>query len=282
MKRALILLSFLLLFLVGIITHVYYTQEARIFIPKPLPQDHTFSFDGNFEELYFDVAEGARVHALHFLADEPKGTILYFHGRGENLESFWGDVSEDFIQRGYNVLIPDYRQTGKSTGPLSQEAILSDGVHIFDHLQMRYPDEELILYGCSLGTSIATYVASQRPAKMLLLESPFFSLVDTAPKKAPALLPKWVIPMLLRFPLPTHEWIQNVSAPIHIFHGTHDETVSHESSLRLLALLEDHPQVSFTSLEEATHGSVRHHPTYHITLDSLLSRESGQVAVQAQ
>lgn len=280
MKKFFAIISSLFLLFVGAISYIYLTQEQRIFISKPLADTHVFEFDTHFEELYFDVGEGARVHALLFTTDAPKGTVLYFHGRGENLESFWGEVSTDFIERGYNVLIPDYRKSGKSTGNLSQKAILADGTYIFDELQRRYPDERIILYGCSLGTSVATYVASQRPIKMLLLESPFFSLIDEAPKNAPIFLPKFLIPMIMRFPLPTHEWIQGVSAPIHIFHGTKDTTVPHEASLRLMDLLQDHPEISFTSLEDATHGSVRSHPTYRLTLDSLLLSEAAEQALE--
>ena len=59
---------------------LYNLQEKLIFHPEVLPQDHQFSFDHSFEEIYFDVDEGVKIHALHFKADSSKGMVLYFQG----------------------------------------------------------------------------------------------------------------------------------------------------------------------------------------------------------
>ena len=84
------LLLYLLFFLGGLYSLIcyllYFFQEHLIFFPQKLAIDHTFNFDGDFEEKYFHVDEETTIHALYFFAQNPKGVILYFHGNAGSLE----------------------------------------------------------------------------------------------------------------------------------------------------------------------------------------------------
>ena len=158
--------------------YVYFVQENLLFQKATLPQDHVFSYDEPFEELFIETEKGARINALYFKTFRPKGVVLYFHGRGGNLDDRWGKFSREFTRRGYDFFIMDYRGFGKSTGKLTEKALCSDATKCYEYLQDIYPESQIVVYGRSLGTGIATFVASHKNPKMLVLESPYFSILD--------------------------------------------------------------------------------------------------------
>jgi len=252
------------------VSYFYFAQESLLFRKTDLPDDYVFTYETPFEELYLTPEKGARLNALHFKTAKPKGVILYFHGRGANLADKWGKFSEDFTKRGYDFFIVDYRGFGKSKGPLSEKALCRDAKYCYDYLLERFSEEEIVVYGRSLGTAIATYVASQTSPRMLVLESPFFSILDLTPRQKPY-LPRFVIPLLLKYHLRTDKWIVDVRSPIHIIHGTKDDLVPYDDSVRLLQLLKDKLDTKLIPLDEAKHNYIEHHPLYQSTLDEILN-----------
>ena len=270
MKKKIFLPIFACLILIFAgVSYIYTHQEEMLFQKATLPQDYTFTFDEPFDELFLDTEEGARINALFFNTDKPKGVVLYFHGRGGNLSGNWGRLSKEFTSRGYDLFIMDYRGFGKSTGKLSEKALCHDADFCYDYLNNTYREDQIVVYGRSLGTGIATYVASHHDPKTLVLESPYFNILDLTPRQAPY-LPRFLIPMILKYHFRTDKWIVRVDAPIHIFHGTEDELVPYDSSTRLLKLLKDKRDASLYSIEKGKHNHLRFHPKYQNALSTIL------------
>lgn len=240
-----------------------------LFQKASLPQDFAFDFEEKHEELFLETEPGAQINALYFKTDNPKGIVLYFHGRGGNLSDNWGKVSREFTSRGYELFVMDYRGFGKSTGKLSEKAICHDADSCYNYLTNIYNENQIVVYGRSLGTGIATYVASHHDPKTLVLEAPYFSILDLTPRQAPY-LPRFLIPMILKYHFRTDKWIVRVDAPIHIFHGTDDELVPYDSSTRLLKLLKDKRDASLISIENGKHNHLRYHPKYQNALTLIL------------
>ncbi len=90
-----------------------------------MQRDHQFAFNLPVEEVFLPAGDGAEIHALYFKAEKPRGAVLYFHGNAGSARA-WGFVAEPFVQRGYSVLMPDYRSFGKSTGKISEKALYHD------------------------------------------------------------------------------------------------------------------------------------------------------------
>ena len=207
------------------------SQESLIFFPEKLSPHYKFTFAVPFDEVTLPAADGT-IHALHFKAQHPKGVVLYFHGNAGSLRT-WGEIAGDFTTRGYDLFIPDYRGFGKSSGSMTGEDILlKDGMMVYNHLRRRFPEDRIVLYGRSIGTGIATYVAGNGKPRLLILESPYYSLLDVAGYHYP-LVPDIVIRAWLRYPLRTDLWIRQVPCPIVLFHGTEDIVISYDSSERL-------------------------------------------------
>ncbi|MEX0288450.1 MAG: alpha/beta hydrolase, partial [Flavobacteriaceae bacterium] len=132
-----------------IVIMLYFFQEKLIFLPTKLPQNYSYSFVQSFEEFFLDAEDGGRLNALHFKQDGSRGAILYFHGNAGDL-SRWGNIVTFFVEKGFDVIVMDYRSYGKSTGKLSEEALFKDAHLFYDYALKHYVAEDLIVYGRSL------------------------------------------------------------------------------------------------------------------------------------
>ena len=209
-------------------TALYFLQEKIIFRPTVLNQTHVFKFSHPFEELFLKADDNAIINAIHFKLENPKGVIIYFHGNAGDL-SRWGKIAEYFVDRNYDLLIMDYRTYGKSTGVLSEHALYSDAQMCYDYLKDFYSEDEITVYGRSLGTGIATYIAANNKPKQLVLETPYYSLVDVAKRRFPFL----TVQKLMHYRLPTNKFLNDVSCEISMIHGTNDYVISIESAKKL-------------------------------------------------
>ncbi|WP_237561726.1 alpha/beta hydrolase [Flagellimonas algicola] len=208
---------------------MFYTfQEKLIFLPTQLPSDYAYSFDQPFEELFLEAPDGAQLNALHFKVNNPKGLVLYFHGNAGDL-SRWGSIGSTFTNLGYEIVVMDYRGYGKSSGERSEAVLYADAQLFYDHVKGIYDESQIVLYGRSLGTGIASHLASNNTPKKLILETPYYSLVDVAKGRFP-ILP---VGQMLRYRLPSFQYLKSVQAPIRIFHGTEDRVVPYESGKKL-------------------------------------------------
>lgn len=187
MKKLAILIPIIpLLIFLSVVAYIYYGQEQRLFRHQQLPDDHHLTYDYDYEEHFFAIDPETKINAIHIKVPDPKGIILYFYGRGCHLGDSWDVVLNSFTQHGYSVLMSDYRGFGKSKGTQSEGALLSDAKILYEFTQSHFPEEEIIVYGKSRGTGIATYIASQFNPSKLILESPYFSVLDLAPKSVPS------------------------------------------------------------------------------------------------
>ncbi len=230
MPKALIYILLIIPALVaGVLLTIYTFQENLIFYPDKLSDAHRFIFDSTFEEITFEVDREIFISALHFKTEKPKGVVYYHHGNAGNLQG-WGQSAGHFVSRGYDVLMYDYRGFGRSTGSIHNERMLhQDAQILYEHLLKQYKEENIILYGVSLGTGIAAKLASiHKPAK-LILETPYYSFFQVSKFHYPYLPTS----LLLKYKLNTYRYLKDVNCPIFLIHGTDDLVVPYESSIML-------------------------------------------------
>ncbi len=231
---------------------------------ETLPADYRFHFSANFEEIFLNGDGGAKLNALHFKLPQPRGVVLYFHGNAGELSS-WGEVVQKFVHRQYDVLVMDYRGYGKSTGEISEEALYADADLFYQYLLKEYPQDMITVYGRSLGTTFATYVAAGHRPRQLILEAPFFSLEQVAQERFPI----YPVKSFLKIHFPTYKFIEEVRCPVTIFHGKDDRTVPFENSLELQKLIQI-PKVKFVPLPHTDHNDISQTETYRTVMDSIL------------
>jgi alpha-beta hydrolase superfamily lysophospholipase len=258
-----VILVFLALYLM-IGTALYFLQEKILFRPTVLNQTHVFKFSHPFEELFLKADDGAMINALHFKAEKSKGIILYFHGNAGDL-SRWGKITEYFVEKGYDVLVMDYRTYGKSTGVLSEQALFNDAQMCYNYVKERYKEDHITVYGRSLGTSMASYVASRNKPKQLILEAPFYNIQDIAKYR----FPFFAIYQLLHYKLPTNKFIKNVSCDITIFHGKDDYVVPIKSGEKLFQVAPRN-LTTFTIIEKGSHNDLFKFEEYNKKIKEIL------------
>lgn len=243
---------------------LYFFQEKIIFRPSILPQNYSYNFSSEFEELFLKSEDDAIINALHFKAENPKGVIVYFHGNMGDL-SRWGKITEFFVEKNYDVFVMDYRTYGKSTGKLSEQALYDDAQMCYDYVVKRYNELEITIYGRSLGTGIATFLASKNNPKQLILETPYYSLTDVA-KRRFLMFPT---NKLLKYNFPSYKFVQNVRCPISIFHGTNDKVVPVASGEKLFNCIKQKEKIFYT-IEKGEHNNLIEFETYQKQLKKIL------------
>jgi pimeloyl-ACP methyl ester carboxylesterase len=250
--------------LVGVSIGVYIFQERLIFHPERLSDKYKFAFEEEFEERFYKMEDGNSINALFFKAENSKGIIYYHHGNAGNLES-WGLKAVDFTSKGYDVLFYDYRGYGKSTGKIKNEKMLfADAAIIYKELLYDYKERDIIVYGTSLGTGIAAYIAHENHPHKLILETPYFNFYDVGKFHYPY-LPNSI---LLNYHFKTDKYLPKIKGEVHLVHGTEDETVPYNSSVRLEALSNN---IKLFTIKDGSHNNLNSFKDYHNWLEAILN-----------
>jgi len=155
---------------------------------------------------------------------------VYFHGNART-HARRAPRYRLLTEHGAGLVAFHYRGYGGSGGAPSEEALHRDAQTIYDDVRRRYPGHDIILFGESLGTGVATHLASRRPASALILDSPFSSVLNLASDSYP-----WLpVGLLLRHHFRSDLAIRSVRMPVLILHGERDRLIPVKEAERLLA-----------------------------------------------
>ncbi|MBD0276759.1 MAG: alpha/beta hydrolase, partial [Flavisolibacter sp.] len=121
----------------------------------------------------------------------------------------------------------------------------------------------IIIYGKSIGTGVATQLASVKPCKQLILETPYYD-INTLIRHY---LPIYPTGMMIKYKFLTYLNLKNVHAPVTILHGTDDEVIPYQQAKRLQEL---YPQIELVTIKGGKHNNLLLYPQFQKKLDSLL------------
>ncbi len=173
--------------------------------------------------------------------------ILYFHGNSGVL----ADRAKRFHQltdSGYGLLAVSYRGFGGSTGTPTEDGILLDAEAAYKEAQRRgFAGRRLVLMGESLGTGVATIIASRHEAAALVLDAPYLSALDVAADRYPI----FPVGYLMRDPFRSDLAIANVHMPVLMMHGEDDPIIPIASGRKLFELA--HEPKEFIAVPGAGH-----------------------------
>ncbi len=183
--------------------------------------------------------------------------ILYFHGQAASLSlGKWRYIR--MHKEGVGYLALAYRGFSESTGTPTEKGLLVDGLTAYDWLRTQgYRDSDIIIHGHSLGTGVATYVASQRPARALILEAPFTAASDVGAERYPYI----PVSLLMQDKFLSRERIKDVHMPVLIAHGDRDSVVPYAEGQRLFALA-NQPK-TFVRIPGGEHNTLVRDGIYH-------------------
>lgn len=181
------------------------------------------SFFGlEFEEIVFNTEDGITLFGWYVPSGSTESVVLVCHGNAGNI-SHRLDTIKIFYELGISVFIFDYRGYGKSEGQPTEAGTYEDAKAAWNYLtETRLVDPtQVIIFGRSLGGSIAAWLAQDRLPAGLILESTFTSLADIAAK----LYPYLPVRMLLVYSYNTLEYLNQVNCPVLIVHSRDDDII---------------------------------------------------------
>ena len=148
-------------------------------------------------------------------------TILFFHGNAGSLENRIHKLNH-FRDMNVNFLIIAWRGFSGNNGNPSEKGLYIDGESAINWLQNKGIEEEnIIIYGESLGTGVATHLSQNKNFGGLILETPFTSMIDAAK----IFYPYIPVSLLLKDKFENKNKIKNVTFPVLIMHGEMDQIV---------------------------------------------------------
>ena len=180
-RNAALLLAIIVFAYAAVCLVLFAAQRSMIYFPQP----STGEGPGNALKILVPGAE-LRVSVRAHLG--PKA-LIYFGGNAEDVSLSLPAFSSAFPDRALFLL--HYRGYGGSTGKPSEEAIQSDALALFDRVHLEYSDIAVI--GRSLGSGVATRLASRRPASSLVLVTPYDSIQELAARQFPFLPIRWLL-----------------------------------------------------------------------------------------
>jgi uncharacterized protein len=257
------LIAIVAIYLIGGIV-LYFVQDRILFHPKPLSKDHRFLFEQPFEEINIPI-DNSNLNIVKFKSiGVRKGIVLFYHGNMENVEHY-KQYPAFFLRSNYEIWMIDYPGFGKSTGLRKEKLIDQEALMMYHMASKEINGDSIVIYGKSIGTGVASYVASKRECKQLILETPYYSVSSLARHYCPIYPVNWMI----RYSFPIHDYLKEVKEPVTIFHGTKDEVISYKHSTWLK---KENNKIELITIENGMHNNLATFQLFQDKLDSLLKR----------
>jgi fermentation-respiration switch protein FrsA (DUF1100 family) len=265
----------LLLLLLASCSHVFYQPIKGALV-------NSERFGAKPEEVWLKAKDGTKIFAWAFRAENPKGTILHFHGNAENMSTHFLNLWW-LVKEGYDLLVFDYRGYGFSEGEPTQAGVNLDALAAMewgyqDHLTRK--TKLYVVYGQSLGGQIAARALvdfpQQENVSLLVQDSTFPSYQGIAAKKLGARWFLWPLYPLAYLAVSDEYASENVLAQIKVpvlgIHSPKDDVVEYELGRNGFDKITS--RKTWWKIKEGAHTDVFHLPktTYRQQFLDFLSR----------
>jgi len=209
----------------GLLVVVVYFMQGRMLYLAEVPGRTLTMTPANvgmdYQDVSIETTDGVTLHGW-FIAGRSSRVLLFFHGNAGNI-SHRLDSIRQFQDLGLSVLIIDYRGYGQSEGRTTERGIYRDADAAWRYLieGRGLVASDIVIFGRSLGASVASRLAAQYQPLALIVESSFTSIPDIAQDIYPWLPVRW----LSRLSHATRDYIQDVRCPVLVVHSRDDEII---------------------------------------------------------
>lgn len=221
-------------------------------LPKPQNRKTPVDFDLPFTTHRYDSESGYELEAWHIPADSASRMMIFFHGYASSKDGLLAPAAY-FHELGYNSLLVDFFGSGGSSGQSTSIGYLEarDVVASVRFAQEQWPEQELVLYGISMGGAAITRALHENdlPIKAVVLESTYDSLLGTTRRRFSSMgLPAFPFAELLifwgsvrlgfnGFAFNPADYASSITAPTLVLHGELDPRVTEADARRVFANL---------------------------------------------
>ncbi|MCK5117460.1 MAG: alpha/beta hydrolase [Candidatus Aegiribacteria sp.] len=237
-----------------ICVYIYVNQRAFIYFPQP-----GVLFTG---ETSLEIRSGEITLRGWVLNEGCDEAVIYFGGNAERPEVSIPDFRHTFDNQ--TVYLINYRGYGESDGSPTEEGLCADALAIYDFVSQNHLEVSVI--GRSLGTGVATYLASARDINRLVLVEPFDSMVSVAR----AAYPFFPVRILLKDRYDSGGRAGRITARTLIIIAGRDEIIPGWSTERLISEF-DQNILDVVIIEHATHNDIQNYPQYYMVLGEFIT-----------
>ena len=237
---------FLLILIYFVITVVVYFFQRKLLYHPFSPLITGKGLIHNFETINFKTSDNFELKGWFHLKNSNKKTILFLHGNAGNLDNridklnFLGNMD-------INFLIISWRGYSGNPGNPSETGLYKDALGGIEWLNKKgISNDQIILYGESLGTAITTEVAQNENFAGIILEAPFTSMVDMGQK----IYPIFPVRFLLKDKYESKNKIKNIKSPILVLHGRKDKIVPFYMGEKIFEMANSPKFKYFTDLDD--------------------------------
>jgi uncharacterized protein len=208
-----------------------YSEKGIVFFPDSDLAGTPADFGLEYEDVFFEAADGVKLHGW-WVPQTGAPVLVWFHGNAGNISHRLENIKLLHDLAGVQVFIFDYREYGRSQGRISREGTFLDAAAAYRYVAETrgVPGRDIVLFGRSLGTALATNLAVQKPCRALILESAFTNSSDMAKMIAP-----FMFDWRPKVPYDNLGKIDKVKVPVLIIHGEQDEIIPVAMGRRLFA-----------------------------------------------
>lgn len=238
----------LLISYIMVLAIMFFAQRKMQYHPTGKIQPLSFYMLNSFLEQTLTTSDGVNILGwFKRPEDSSKPIILYFQGNAGNI----GDRAhklEVFAKRGYGILAISYRGYAGSEGNPTEAGLIKDGEAALAFLAKQgYETKNIILFGESLGSGVATQLAVKADFAAVVLEAPFSSAVSVGQKTY------WFVPvgLLLKDKFKSIEFAPKITSPVLIMHGTKDKIVPYSEGKKLFEAVKS--KKKFVTVDGAGH-----------------------------
>ena len=223
-----IYIAFLLFTFLVLVFVFYQWQYFMVFTPVYYRDK---DLDDRYQILTLFTDDDVELEGVVYEPENFSDTILFFAGRNHDVVGVIEKLS--YVYENCRIVTFNYRSYGKSGGVATEKMLLSDALKIAEVVEKNYG--EFYLLGFSLGTSMATYVASKHNAKALFLIGAFDSIPSLAREKYLGKTRFFDVDIsrFLRYKFDTVTYLKSVTCKTYIFVSKDDEIIYLKNARRL-------------------------------------------------
>ena len=187
-----------------------------------------------------------KIISVELIKNHTKKTVLFFHGNAGSLENRIYKLNA-LSKLKLNYLIVAYRGFSGNKGNPTEEGLYKDARAAKYWLNLNnINDQNIILYGESLGTAIAIDLSKDYKFAGVVLESPFTSMIDLAQRYYPF----FPVRFLLKDKYESKNKIKNIKSPILVLHGRKDKIVPFYMGEKIFEMANNPKFKYFTDLDD--------------------------------
>ena len=221
------------------------------FFPSTSSVPHADQLPTGVRHQFIATADGEKIELYIVAGASNQTALLYFHGNGGNIAQRVPELQKLAAVTQATVIGVGYRGYGASTGHATEAGIYRDGEAAYGFVrgELGFPEEQIVVIGRSLGSTVATWLAARHHPKVVVLVTPLSTGADFAKAHGAS-----VLSAIAAGRFDNLARAGAIAAPTLVLHGSDDEVVPYANGQALFAALTAPKR--FVAIEHGRHNNL--------------------------